>query len=91
MAQRIASSSNEDTSVSGGSKISSVQRLFTTLISGVGDAIGEGGSTSDRERASLLCFRFLYDLVQRFIADPQMLSEKGNLIITLVGLSLSYG
>lgn len=84
VAQRIASSSKEDNSVNKEAKISSVQRLFTTLMSGAGNV--EGSSTVDREHASLLCLRFLYDLVQRFIADPRMLSEKGNLIITWVYL-----
>ncbi|VUZ55626.1 unnamed protein product, partial [Hymenolepis diminuta] len=86
VAQRIASSSKEDSNVSKEAKISSVQRLFTTLMSGAGNV--EGSSTVDREHASLLCLRFLYDLVQRFIADPQMLSEKGNLIITDLCLAL---
>ncbi|KAM7539493.1 hypothetical protein Aperf_G00000053630 [Anoplocephala perfoliata] len=88
VAQFNASSSSEETSTNKSAKISSVQRLFTSLMSGVNNASGEGGSSVDRERASLLCFRFLYDLVQLFIADPKMLSEKGNQIIAHLCLAL---
>ncbi|VDO01533.1 unnamed protein product [Rodentolepis nana] len=86
VAQRVASSSKEDRSGSRGTNVSSVQRLFTTLVSGACSV--DSASAADRERANLLCLRFLYDLVQRFITDPGMLNEKGNLIITDLCLAL---
>ncbi|KAL5971270.1 hypothetical protein TSMEX_001003 [Taenia solium] len=69
----------------------SVQRLFASLMrkgSVAPPASLCNAVTADRERASLLCLRLIYDLVQRFINDPQLLSEKGNLIITDLCLAL---
>ncbi|VDM32362.1 unnamed protein product [Hydatigera taeniaeformis] len=71
--------------VSGDDRVS-VQRLFTSLMrKGSAALLASLGNTLevDCERANLLCLRFLYDLVQRFINDPQMLNEKGNLIVTV--------
>ncbi|CUT99429.1 protein VAC14 [Echinococcus multilocularis] len=69
----------------------SVQRLFSSLVRKGLVALPASlcnAVAADRERSNLLCLRFLYDLVQRFINDPQMLSEKGNLIITDLCLAL---
>ncbi|KAL5103153.1 hypothetical protein TcWFU_003836 [Taenia crassiceps] len=68
----------------------SVQRLFASLMrkeSAAPPVSLCNAVAADRERAGL-CLRFLYDLVQRFINDSNLLSEKGNLIITDLCLAL---
>uniref|UniRef100_A0A5K3FIB8 Vac14_Fab1_bd domain-containing protein n=1 Tax=Mesocestoides corti TaxID=53468 RepID=A0A5K3FIB8_MESCO len=57
---------------------SDLQRVLAKLVT-----VSPGmGDDHQGERASILCLRFLLDVVNRFISDTDMLVEKGNLIIT---------
>lgn len=60
-----------------------IQRLFSSVV-GAAVEMESLRAAVDRDQANLICLRFLYDIVQRFIDTPTTLSEKGTLIITWV-------